>query len=169
MPNILKASSRQKRGTGARRRVLPSAMVLRNWQEFLRLDNNKNELFLFLSEQVVRTTIEGKQIVVTQGEEVLCSSPATRSKLSPRSHEEVDTRMMVHIVDAVQDGHQSVMIRSTHTNVVVSSCCCCCNFRLKEIMGVLWNKKNPQDPTGTSLCKGDLVHLSQSVSPSSMP
>ena len=100
-------------------RVLPSAMVLWNWQEFLRLDNNKKELFLFVSEQVVRTAIEGKQIIVIRGEEVLCSPPATRrNKLSPCSHEKEDTRMMVHIADAVQDGHQSIMIRSTDTDVV---------------------------------------------------
>ena len=79
-------------------RVFPSAMVLRKWQEFLRLDNNKKELFLFVSEQVVRTAIKGKQIIVTRGEEVLCSPPATRrNKLSPCSHEQVDTRMMVYI------------------------------------------------------------------------
>ena len=32
IPNSLKASTRQKRGTGARRRVLPSAMVPQNWR-----------------------------------------------------------------------------------------------------------------------------------------
>ena len=107
IPNSLKASAGQKRGTGARRRVLPSAMVLRNWQEFLRLDNNKKDLFLFVSEQVVRTAIEGKQIIVTRGEEVLCSPLWTRrNTLSPCSHQKVDTRMMVHIADAVQDGYQ---------------------------------------------------------------
>ena len=113
IPNSLKASTRQKRGAGARRRVIPSAMVPRNWQEFLRLDNKK-ELFLFLSEQVVKMVIEGKQIKVSKGEEVLCSPPATRRNiLSPCSHEEADTIIMVHIADAVQDGHRSVMIRST--------------------------------------------------------
>ena len=80
------------------------SLVSRNWQEFLRLDNKK----------VVKMVIEGKQIKVSKGEEVLCSPPATRkNKLSPCSHEEADTRMMVHITDAVQDGHQSVMTRST--------------------------------------------------------
>ena len=119
IPNNLKASTRQKRGTGARRRVLPS-MVPRNWQEFFRLDDTKKELFLFLSEQVMKMAIEGKQIIVTKGEEVLCFPPETRrNELSPCSHEEADTRTMVHIADAVQDGHQSVMIRSTDTDMVV--------------------------------------------------
>ena len=113
IPNSLKASTRQKRGTGARRRVLPSAMVPRNWQEFLGLDNNKKELFLFLSEQVVRIAIEGRQIIVTKGEEVLCSPPATRrNKLSPCSHEEADTRIMVHIADAVQVQYKIVTSQS---------------------------------------------------------
>ena len=48
--NSLKASTRQPR----------------NWQEFLGLDNNKKELFLFLSEQVVKIAIEGRQIIVTK-------------------------------------------------------------------------------------------------------
>ncbi|CAH3046145.1 unnamed protein product, partial [Porites lobata] len=97
-----------KRRTGARRRVLPS-MVPRNWQEFFRLDDTKRELFLSLSEQVMKMAIEGKQIIVTKGEEVLCFPPETRrNELSPRSHEEADTRTMVHIADAVQDAVAAV-------------------------------------------------------------
>ena len=43
IPNSLKACTREKRGTGARRRVLPSVTVPRNWQDFLRSDdNNRN-------------------------------------------------------------------------------------------------------------------------------
>ena len=51
--------------------------------------------------------------------------------------------MIVHIADAVQDGDQSVMTRSTDTDVVVLVVA---TLDLKE----LWC----QDPTGTSLCKG---------------
>ena len=134
IPNSLKASTRQKRDTGARRRVLPSAMVAQNWQEFLCLDNNKKELLLFFSEQVVKMAIEGRQIIVTKGEEVLCSPPATgRNKLSLCSHEEAETRIMVHITDAVQDGHQSVMIRSTDTDVVVLTVAAVATLDRKEL------------------------------------
>ena len=48
IPNSLKACTREKRGTGARRRVLPSVIVPRNWQDFLRSDDNKKELFMTL-------------------------------------------------------------------------------------------------------------------------
>ena len=131
-------------------------MVPRNWQEFFRLDNNKKELFLFLSEKVVKMAIEGRQIVVTKGEEVLCSPPATRrNKLSPCSHEEADTRIMVHIADSVQDGHQSVMIRSTDTDVVVLAVAAVATLEdLKELWVSYETGKKPEDPTGTSLRKG---------------
>ena len=125
IPNNLKASTRQKRGTGVRRRVLPS-MVPRNWQEFFRLDDTKKELFLFLSEQVMKMAIEGKQIIVTKGEEA-------------------DTRTMVHIADAVQDGHQSVMIRSTDTDVVVLAVAAVATLEdLKELWVSYGTGKNHQ-------------------------
>ena len=143
--NNLKASTRQKRGTGARRRVLPS-MVPRNWQEFFRLDDTKKELFLFLSEQVMKMAIEGKHIIVTKGEEVLCFPPETRrNELSPCSNEEADTRTMVHIADAVQDGHQSVMIRSTDTDVVALAVAAVATLEdLKELWVSYGTGKNHQ-------------------------
>ncbi|CAH3124044.1 unnamed protein product [Porites lobata] len=74
------------------------------------------------------------QTIVTKGEEVLCSPPATgRNKLSLCSHEEVETRIMVHITDAVQDGHQSVMIRSTDTDVVVLTVAAVATLDRKEL------------------------------------
>ena len=54
----LKASTRERGSTGARRRVLPSVTIPRNWQEFLRSDDNKKGLFSFLQEQVVTVAIE---------------------------------------------------------------------------------------------------------------
>ena len=45
----LKATARAKRGKGVRRRVVDSAPILANWQNFLRVDLNKKELFSFLS------------------------------------------------------------------------------------------------------------------------
>ena len=49
IPESLKADTRSKRGKGVRRRVEPSSAVPRNWQEFLRIDDNKTELFSFLA------------------------------------------------------------------------------------------------------------------------
>ena len=49
----LKSSTREKRGKGKRRRVASSTMIPKNWKDFLRVDENKSELFHFLSQQVV--------------------------------------------------------------------------------------------------------------------
>ena len=45
----LKASTREQRGKGVRRRVVDSAVIPGNWQSFLRVDSNKVELFSYLS------------------------------------------------------------------------------------------------------------------------
>ena len=120
IPNTLKASTREKRGICARRKVLPSVTVPRDWQDFLRSDDNKKELFSFLSEQVVTAAIENKQVIATNGTGILCSPPVTEvRKLSSCWHEEEDTRMIVHVADAVEKGHKSVVIRTADTDVVV--------------------------------------------------
>ena len=77
---------------------------------------------------------------------VLRSPPTTRrNKLSPCSHEEVDARMMVHIADAVQDGHQSVMIRSTDTDMVVLAVAAVATLEdLKELWVSYGTGKNHQ-------------------------
>ena len=49
----LKSSTRERRGKGVRRRVAPTSKVPGNWQEFLRVSENKSELFEFLAIQVM--------------------------------------------------------------------------------------------------------------------
>ena len=40
----LKSSTRERRGTGRRRKVLPAVTLPRHWQEFLRVDENKRDI-----------------------------------------------------------------------------------------------------------------------------
>jgi len=68
----LKASTREKRGKGVRRRVVKSAAIPGNWQSFLRVHSNKVELFSFLSKMLVQSyQEEGKELVVTDGQDIL--------------------------------------------------------------------------------------------------
>ncbi|VDI11065.1 Hypothetical predicted protein [Mytilus galloprovincialis] len=118
----LKASERSRRGKGIRRRVLPDSKVPGNWEAFLRVDENKKELFAYISEQLVSRDIvfdEEKQIVSTTGSNVNCRKEKDVSKIAPCTQEEADTRMMLHVNDAVADGHKCVMIRTVDTDVVV--------------------------------------------------
>ena len=75
------------------------------WKDFLRMDENKMELFRFLSQQVTNIpTDEGKTIYATDGSNVLCSlADADVRNLAPCSHEEADTRLL-HVADAVKKG-----------------------------------------------------------------
>ena len=48
----LKRSAREKRGSGQRRKVFPSTRIPSDWKGFLRVDQNKDELFKFLANKV---------------------------------------------------------------------------------------------------------------------
>ena len=90
-----------------------------NWQEFLRIDANKIELFAFLAKHIARSVIT-KQIIVTSGSDVLCIPPSEdTSSLAPCDHEEADTRIIVHLADAVRKGCKSILVRTVDTDVVV--------------------------------------------------
>ena len=116
----LKSSTREKRGKGIRRRVTPSTAVPKNWQDFLRVDDNKEELFHYLSQvSSAWASDSNKVIVVTDGIEVLVSPVRDTTSLAPCLHEEADTRMFVHAADAASREHKKMIVRTVDTDVVV--------------------------------------------------
>ena len=65
----LKANKRAKCGKEVCRCVVAEAAIPRNWQNFLRVDTNKTQLFKFLSEAVLQWfNLKDKQLVITDGE-----------------------------------------------------------------------------------------------------
>ena len=117
-PESLKAETRSKRGKGVRRRVEPYNAIPGNWQEFLRIDDNKVELFSFLA-TCVTALDAGKQIISTHHAEVLCTQSRDTSGLAPCTHEEADTRILLHLEDAVKEGYTKVSVRTVDTDVLV--------------------------------------------------
>lgn len=114
LPCSLKALTRSTRGSGIRRRVMPSVCLPKIWSQFLQVDENKTDLFTFLSERVVSVLANSdKQIVVTQGESVLACglTELCLNTLQPCSHEEADTRLLLHIAHAASLGFTKLMIR----------------------------------------------------------
>lgn len=114
----LKAGCRVQRGSGVRRRVTPEGKVPSDWFNFLRVDENKTELFDLLSSVITETEISGKLILSTAGDSVVCCPSICTESLSPCSHEEADTRMILHAADAAKT-LKHVMIRTVDTDVVV--------------------------------------------------
>ena len=118
--NSLKASTREHRGSGIRRRVTAVAMTPTSWSDFLRHDQNKVELFAYLSESVVMHSFHEKVVEMTYKSSVK-SWPAAMdvSALMPCSHEEADTRLFVHLADMYRQGHRNIQIRTVDSDVVV--------------------------------------------------
>ena len=74
-PGSLMASTKENlRGKGTRTTVAPSSVMPNNWRDFLRVSENKTELFTFLPCVAVHLSVEGgKEIHATDRSRVLCS------------------------------------------------------------------------------------------------
>ena len=122
----LKDCTRLKRGHGERRRVgkNTSLPLGRKWAAFLRDSLNKTELFELVAQKISEIEARDKMIFATVGKEVFSSPKSTifdsnYSLISPCSHEEADTRMLLHAKHAVVQGHQVICLKTVDTDVVV--------------------------------------------------
>jgi hypothetical protein len=61
-----------------------------------------------------------KQVISTHGEKVVCSPTRDNlDDLEPCTHEEADTRMLLHAADAAKQGSKKILLRTVDTDVVV--------------------------------------------------
>ena len=90
----------------------------KNWQQFLRDSSNNTELFTFLVKYIKLQTTS-KQLVSTNGSEVVCIPPKDTTHLAPCNHEEADTRIFLHLADAVHEGFHKLLLRTVDSDVVV--------------------------------------------------
>ncbi len=117
LSDSLKESTRNKRGKGVRRKVSGSTKLPGNWIDFLRDSKNKEEPFSFLSTKVAEYDFPpSKSVFVTSGKSVLCKGSSYQ--VADCNHEEADTRVVVHISHALQNGMKSIKVRSVDTDVV---------------------------------------------------
>lgn len=108
-PESLKEAVREKRGSGARKKVSEQTKLPRNWNSVLQDPTNKQELFALLTKKVSEFQFpEDKLVVITDGENVSVSSGHTMPKCN---HEEADTRLLVHVADALQRGSKALLAR----------------------------------------------------------
>eukprot|EP00058_Branchiostoma_floridae_P011619 XP_002597107.1 hypothetical protein BRAFLDRAFT_76362 [Branchiostoma floridae] len=118
--NSLKAQTRDKRAVGQsqRRRVEETSPIPNNWQQFLRSNDNKKELFDHLNATLLKSASTEQNLVVTDGPNVRCVPPRD-TEIDPCNHEEADSRIMVHVADAANEGFRRILVRSVDTDVVV--------------------------------------------------
>ena len=115
----LKATARCKGGKGIRRKVEANTQPPKNWASFLRIDENKVELFRFLSISVIDAAKTEMNIFCAFDEEVICTRDHNLTNLWPCTQEEGDTRAFMHIGDMVQNGLQKIKLRTVDTDVIV--------------------------------------------------
>ena len=70
------------------------------------------------------------------GEDVISSCPTQQMRSC--NHAEADTRILVHVKDALAKGARSVLVRTVDTDVVVILVV---NSAWNEFLGCLWNGK----------------------------
>ena len=86
----------------------------------MRVDENKEELFLYLAEQLTTIGTDHGEVVSTKHESVVFNNDRTdAADLSPCTYEEADTRLLLHAADAARRGYTKVMVRTVDTDVVV--------------------------------------------------
>ena len=114
----LKESTREKRGQGVRRKVSGQTKLPGNWMDFLRDPMNKKELFAFLTSRVEQFNWPPtKALYITSGQAVSSFGPC--SPMNCCNHEEADTRILVHVRHALEQGATTVQVRTVDTDVVV--------------------------------------------------
>ena len=99
----LKAHAQQRRGNGLRRRVGDgSTPILKSeWNSgFLKNEDNKKELFSFISRQICKSDVNGTLLLSTYFGGVLTNSNFDVSRLQPCNHAEADTRILLHLANA---------------------------------------------------------------------
>ncbi|KAG7159649.1 hypothetical protein Hamer_G025299 [Homarus americanus] len=99
-----------RRGTGTIRRVMSLRPLSRNWPEFLRVDENKIELFNFLSQYIIQLNRGDKM------DRMFCVCKIVWTYL--RLHR-VLMKKSRHCIDAASKGHNITLVRAVDTDVVV--------------------------------------------------
>lgn len=109
-----------------RTRVSLTTKIPAGWENFLRHDDNKTELFRLLALSIEKLQCNGVTLCSTLGDSVILSPKLENllEGLAPCNHEEADTRLFVHVANAVKHGHRRVMVRTCDTDVVVIAVSC---------------------------------------------
>ena len=116
----LKTATRVKRGKGFPRKVQENSVAPTNWKRFLRLDQNKTELFFFLSKTVISLGRENETLVCAYDDICISSNGGLDlSKVKPYNHEEVNTSVFLHVKDMAKQDHRKIVIRTVDTDVLV--------------------------------------------------
>ena len=123
----IKEQTRENRGKSIRISVRKETPICRQFQDFMRHDANKTELFKMLPESMTHLDTGKTTIIATSLENAaantvqMCNHINYLSTLQECSHEEVDSCVLLHVFYASNKGLQKVLIVTFDTDVVINA------------------------------------------------
>ena len=110
--NTIKSDTRDSRGKGIRFSVWQDTPVYKNFQDFMRCDKNKTEIFQMISNSLSKINCP-TQIVTTK------LSVMDTINLQPCNQEEAHSRIFLYLINASKRGVKRVLVATVDTDVVV--------------------------------------------------
>ena len=112
----IKGSTRKKKGKGVRRKVSGPTKVPGSWPAFLWDPTNK-ELFQFLSDKVSSNDWPDGKVFITSGIDAI--SRGSAHSMPRCDHEEADTKIVIHLKDALDKGCSTCLVCTVDTHIVI--------------------------------------------------
>ena len=86
---------------------------------FLKNEDNKKELFSFISRHICKCDVNGTFILSTYFDGVLTNRNFNVSGLQPCNQAEAETRILLHLANAAVQGHSKAYVRTVDSDIVV--------------------------------------------------
>jgi len=103
-------------------------------EEFLRVSENQNRIVLFLGNNPnITTIVTGKHLITTIGSDVFTINREDLVGLTPCTHEEANTPILLNLCDAVQHGFTKAEIRTEDADVVVLAILASQHLKIEEL------------------------------------
>jgi len=119
-PDSIKSQTRDNRGKGTRVAIRKSTPIPRKFQDFMRNDDNKTELFKMLAQSITSINDPTTTIIATSLTQAVTNQcNIDNTDLEPCNHEEADTCLLLHVLDASLKGFNKISIVTVDTDVVV--------------------------------------------------
>ena len=92
--------------------MFQGAPIPANWEAFLRSNANKDELFRYMSD-CIHACETSRKVIICTNDETIVSTQNNMSDveyLQPCSHEEADTRILLHVEHCARQGLRKVSL-----------------------------------------------------------
>ncbi|KAG7486210.1 hypothetical protein JOB18_027320 [Solea senegalensis] len=119
-------------------------------------------MFQYISDELQRTTAGSRyHLLTTKANFVLSNRPDELEALSPCQQEEADTRMMLHLRHAAEQGHTKAYLRTVDSDVVVLAI----NLFQELVLSELWTGFG----SGKAYRDIPIYHISKMLGPQKWP